>query len=287
MMTPAPAVHLAPALARHERLLALPQPRGELGGAGVARRERSLERGDARLQSLARSVARRERGLELGALRPRCGDLGVEIPVEEVTIWQKIMVAKCNMLGKPVVVATQMLETMQKNPRPTRAEVSDVTNALIDGADAVMLSGESANGMYPDTAVGMQASIISHTEGWAREQNEIPMYGVDPDALGPMYAAAQSACVMADGAEAGAIVVMEDGKGDLSRAIAACRPDVPIVAITSSMKICRQLMLSRGLYPICAEGVSDAVQAARDAGYASADEPVVLVDSEGKLSVTA
>jgi len=216
------------------------------------------------------------------------GDLGVEVDIWEVTTWQKEMVRMCVEAGKPVIVATQMLESMQKNPRPTRAEVSDVTNAVLDLADAVMLSGESANGQYPDTTITMQSNIITHSESWAREQDQFPMYSVEPDALGPMYGIAQSAAVLAEGADCGAIGVVEDGNGDLSRAVAACRPDVPVVPITKSMKVCRQLMISRGLYPICAEGeVADAVAAARDAGFAPSDEAVVLLAGDGSLIVKA
>jgi len=163
------------------------------------------------------------------------GDLGVEVDIWEVTTWQKEMVRLCVEAGKPVIVATQMLESMQKNPRPTRAEVSDVTNAVLEQADAVMLSGESANGQYPDTSVGMQTSIISHSEKWQREQDEYPSYTVEPDALGDLYATAQSAVVMAEGKDAGAIVVVESGDGATTRALSAVRPDVPVVAICPSM----------------------------------------------------
>jgi len=210
------------------------------------------------------------------------GDLGVEVDIWEVTTWQKEMVRMCVEAGKPVIVATQMLESMQKNPRPTRAEVSDVSNAVLELADAVMLSGESANGQYPDTSVGMQSKIIGHAEQWAREQDQYPLYCVEPDALGSMYPVAQSACVLAEGSEAAAIVVMEDGTGDLSRAVAACRPDMPVVPISASLKVVRQLILSRGLYPIQGPA-ADPVKAARDA--VGAEGPVVVLDSDGKLSV--
>jgi len=215
------------------------------------------------------------------------GDLGVEVDIWQVTTWQKEMVRMCVEAGKPVIVATQMLESMQQNPRPTRAEVADVTNAVLEQADAVMLSGESANGQYPDTSVGMQSNIISWAEKWQREQDEYPSYSVEPDALGELYATAQSAVVMAEGKDAGAIVVVEGSNGETTRALAAVRPDVPVVAISPSMKVCRQLIYNRAVYPICSEDASDPAKLARDEGIAPGDQPVVVVGVDGTVSVVA
>jgi len=214
------------------------------------------------------------------------GDLGVEVDIWEVTTWQKEMVRLCVEAGKPVIVATQMLESMQKNPRPTRAEVADVTNAVLEQADAVMLSGESANGQYPVTSIGMQTSIITHAEKWQRDQDEYPSYSVEPDALGELYATAQSAVVMAEGKDAGAIVVVESGNGELTRALSAVRPDVPVVAISPSMKVCRQLIVGRAVYPICTDDASDPAKIARENGYAPNGQPVVIVSADGTVSVS-
>merc|ERR1719387_2119435 len=128
----------------------------------------------------------------------------------------------------------------------------------------------------------MQSSIIKHAEEWARANDEYPLYSVDPEALGEHFALAESAVVLAEGSEAGAIVVVEAGNGDLTRAISACRPDVPVVAVTPSLKVARQLMVNRGVDPIHSSG--DAVKEARDAGFAGS---VVCLDGDGKLSVLA
>ena len=150
------------------------------------------------------------------------GDLGVEVPLAQIATWQKTVVAKCREAGKPVVVATQMLESMQKNPRPTRAEVADVTNAALDLADAVMLSGESANGDYPDLAIRTQQDILEAAEAWDDE-----LYEPDLDELSPEYALAR-ACVEAQRvSDADSIVVIDTERGDMTRRVARSRRTCP------------------------------------------------------------
>ena len=203
------------------------------------------------------------------------GDLGVEVPLAQIATWQKTVVAKCREAGKPVVVATQMLESMQKNPRPTRAEVADVTNAALDLADAVMLSGESANGDYPDLAIRTQQDILEAAEAWDDE-----LYEPDLDELSPEYALAR-ACVEAQRvSDADAIVVVDTERGDMTRRVAALAPDVPVIALVESMRVGRQLNMSRGVAPQCVDDLGLSSDAA--AQYASG---TVVVYREGGVSL--
>ena len=186
------------------------------------------------------------------------GDLGVEVPIQQVATYQKDMVEMCLAMGKPVITATQMLESMQKNPRPTRAEVADVTNAVIDGCDAVMLSGESANGQYPVESIETQAAIVTNAEEWAYERNLKPSviaeaHGGDapggPDeTFDQDDAMSAAACLLAERVGAAAIIVEETGFGDLSRCVAKHRPSMPIAAVCDDLKVARQLAVSRGIH---------------------------------------
>lgn len=175
------------------------------------------------------------------------GDLGVEVPLVQVCQRQKEIVDSCRVAGKPCIVATQMLDSMAGNPRPTRAEVADVTNAVIERADAVMLSGESANGEYPVLSVQTQREICETSETWLFSKATPPVYNV----VQPLstYDAVAFAAVSAQRAtSAQAIVVKECDNGKVARSVARFAPDVPIVALCDSTRIARQLALSRGVF---------------------------------------
>jgi pyruvate kinase len=173
------------------------------------------------------------------------GDLGVELPPEEVPLHQKNIIAKCNRSGKPVIVATQMCESMITNPTPTRAEASDVANAVLDGADALMFSGETSVGAYPVEAVAMMTRIINNVETHATRLHpwdRLPSEG-DRDhheALG------RAACVLAEQIHAAAIVTVTEG-GTTARMVARHRPRTPIVAVTNAAATMRRLNLVWGI----------------------------------------
>lgn len=175
------------------------------------------------------------------------GDLGVEIPAEEVPLVQKSLIKKCNFLGKPVITATQMLDSMQRNPRPTRAEASDVANAIFDGTDAIMLSGETAAGLYPVEAVQTMHKIAMRTES-ALNYKEIMKNKSREMGMNVTEAIGQSVAFTALNLKAAAIIAPTES-GHTARMISKYRPVAPIVAVTATERVKRQLSLAWGVFP--------------------------------------
>lgn len=186
------------------------------------------------------------------------GDLGVETPLEEVPIIQKRIIQRARQSGKPVITATQMLQSMVSSPRPTRAEATDVANAIFDGTDALMLSEETAMGTYPIEAVEMMDRIARATEPYLKETDFLnePM----PELL-PMIPSSisRAACRMAEDLHAAAIVA-GTSSGSTARLVARFRPPCPVVGLTPNTQTQRQLTLSWGVIPALVAPFSDTEQ---------------------------
>jgi pyruvate kinase len=189
---------------------------------------------------------------EADAVMVARGDLGVELPTEDVPLLQKMIVRKCNEYGKPVIIATQMLETMIINSRPTRAEASDVANAVFDGADAVMLSAETSVGKHPLEVVQVMDRIIRKAEShvdtrYAFNPEWVPLtHGYDP--------LTRSACALADFVKATAIVALTHS-GATAAHMAKFRPTARIIAVTDREKIMRRLNLIWGIRGLIVENL--------------------------------
>lgn len=208
------------------------------------------------------------------------GDLGVEIPIEQVPAVQKMIIKKCKAAGKPVVTATQMLDSMMRNPRPTRAEVSDVANAILDGTDAIMLSGESANGDYPVEAVATMARIAEETEKSLEYKVAVSQAKSHIPAIAGVISRAASNA--ANELEATAIITSTQ-TGATAKRISQCRPECPIIAVTPDAVVARQLAFSWGVYPVVAnkmestdEMLEKSVGIAKNNEFVQAGDTVVL-----------
>lgn len=176
------------------------------------------------------------------------GDLGVEIPPEEVPLIQKVIIEKCNRVGKPVITATQMLESMIHNPRPTRAEASDVANAILDGTDAVMLSGETAAGRYPVEAVETMARIAAHAES-AIKFDEL-LVNKRRALSNTVTDAISHATVSIAHALGAAAIISSTESGYTAKMVSKYRPSAPVIAVTPHAGVLRKLALVWGIQPL-------------------------------------
>ena len=208
------------------------------------------------------------------------GDLGVEIPIENVPGVQKMIIEKCNAAGKPVVTATQMLDSMIRNPRPTRAEVSDVANAIFDGTDAIMLSGESANGDYPVEAVQTMARIAEKAEAQLQYRVAVSKAKHHIPAIAGVIS--RATCNAAAELEATAILSSTQS-GATAKRLSQCRPECPIVAITPDDKVAKQLIFSWGVFPILSDKMAStdemmekSVKIAEENGFVKKGDTVVI-----------
>jgi len=208
------------------------------------------------------------------------GDLGVEIPVEEVIFAQKMMIKKCNKARKVVITATQMLDSMIKNPRPTRAEAGDVANAILDGTDAVMLSGESAKGRYPLESVTIMATICERTDRVMKSRIDSQS---DNRKMRITEAVCRGAVETAEKLEAPLIVVATEG-GKSAKAVRKYFPNATILALTTNPMTARQLILSKGIETRLVTEIASTddfyrlgKEAALESGYGQKGDVVVLV----------
>jgi pyruvate kinase len=209
------------------------------------------------------------------------GDLGVEMPPEDVPRTQKLLLRECRRMGKPVIVATQMLESMISSPTPTRAEASDVATAVYDGADAVMLSAESASGQYPVEAITMMNRIAVHTQSDPAYRRGLAAQ--HPDLQHTAADAITSAARAVTETIGAAAIVTYTTSGSTTLRAARERPEVPILCLTSNLDTARRLTLAFGVHSVHTadvrtpeEMVEKAVQIARDEGLARAGESLVI-----------
>lgn len=239
------------------------------------------------------------------------GDLGMEIPIEKIFLAQKVMIYKCNIQGKPVVTATQMLESMIKSPRPTRAEATDVANAVIDGTDCVMLSGETAAGAYPELAVRTMAQICAEAESTLDYGDVFKRVMANaPVPMSPLESLASSAVRTANSAKATLILVLTRG-GSTAKLVAKYRPGMPILSVVvpeiktenfdwscSDEAPARHSLIFRGLVPILSAGSSGAshaesteealefaIQHAKEKGLCKVGDSVVALHRVGSASM--
>ncbi len=209
------------------------------------------------------------------------GDMGVEIPGEEVPVIQKMIIRKVYNAGKQVITATQMLDSMMKNPRPTRAETTDVANAIYDGTSAIMLSGETAAGLYPIESVQTMVRIAERTEEDINYRGRF--FQIERRANNNVTdAVCHATCTTAIDLNASAVVTVTKS-GTSARNISKYRPVCPIIAGTTSDKVCRQLNMSWGVVPVHLEEKNEifelfdhAVEVAKDSGFLKSGETVVV-----------
>jgi len=212
------------------------------------------------------------------------GDLGVQLATERIPLAQKKIIQACNVAGKPVITATQMLDSMITNPRPTRAELTDVANAIFDGTDAVMLSGETANGAYPVETVKMMAKIaktVETSDEYKHKMREFHRFERSHNGIAEImtHAAYQTATEI----EAAALM-SPTISGNTARLLSTFRPEQPIIAATPSEIVQRQLLLNWGVIPLLVKIAEDseemtqnAMRVALDTGYLKRSDKVVMV----------